>query len=120
MSEFTPIPSDDELGKWVRDAWVHWAKTQTWRSPDPRWLVPWEELQQDGMDREADREIGKALWEHFTAITDLSRERDRYLGVLRQWPYRFCSPQQYSRGHRSAPKTKDRTREIFGGTNDDI
>jgi len=92
MSEFTPIPSDDELGKWVRDAWVHWAKTQTWRSPDPRWLVPWEELQQDGMDREADREIGKALWEHFTAITDLSRERDRYLGVLRQWPYRFCSP----------------------------
>lgn len=47
----------DELGRFVREAWVRWAQTQP--NPKPSWLVSYEEL--DEADKEADRQIGETL-----------------------------------------------------------
>ncbi len=53
------ISSDarDNLGRVVREAWVNWAKTQTYCKDS--WLVPWNDLSEN--DREADRQIGEAV-----------------------------------------------------------
>lgn len=54
----TPLPYDrDTLGRFVREAWVRWARTQP--DPKPSWLVPYDLL--DEPDKEADRQIGEAL-----------------------------------------------------------
>jgi hypothetical protein len=47
----------DFLGERVREAWVRWAETQP--NPKPHWLAPWSELGE--ADREADRQIGRAI-----------------------------------------------------------
>lgn len=53
-----PLPFDrDQLGRFVREAWVRWAETQP--SPKPSWLVPYDELAES--DKEADRQIGEAV-----------------------------------------------------------
>lgn len=56
------MPSDaaerEELGKLVRDVWIHWAKEQP--DPKPSWLLPWEAMAED--DREVDRRIGEMLY----------------------------------------------------------
>ena len=53
-----PLPfSRNELGRFVREAWVRWARTQP--NPKPSWLVPFDELSEP--DREADRQIGEAV-----------------------------------------------------------
>jgi hypothetical protein len=53
----------DKLGRVVRDAWVRWAKMQP--DPKPSWLVPYDELSEP--DREADRQIGIAVFDHLNA-----------------------------------------------------
>lgn len=53
-------PSDDELGREVRDAWVAWAREQPDVAEHPSWLVPWEGLAE--RDKDADRRIGRALF----------------------------------------------------------
>lgn len=56
-----PLPFDREtLGRFVREAWVDWARTQS--NPKPSWLVPYEMLTE--ADKEADRRIGEfvARW----------------------------------------------------------
>jgi hypothetical protein len=63
-----PPWSRDDLGRFVREAWVRWAKTQP--SPKPSWLVPWEELAEP--DKEADRQIGEAV-ARWTLIGDAAR-----------------------------------------------
>lgn len=53
-----PIPIDrEQLGRFVREAWVRWAKTQP--NPKPSWLVDYDELSEP--DKEADRQIGEAV-----------------------------------------------------------
>jgi chromosome segregation ATPase len=47
----------DDLGRFVREAWVRWAKTQS--SPKPAWLVDYDGL--DEADKEADRQIGEVV-----------------------------------------------------------
>jgi hypothetical protein len=47
----------DELGRFVREAWVRWAKTQP--NPKPSWLVDYDDL--DEADKEADRQIGEVV-----------------------------------------------------------
>jgi hypothetical protein len=54
----SPRPSDDELGRQVRDEWVAWAREQP--DPKPSWLVPWDDLAE--RDKDADRRIGRALF----------------------------------------------------------
>jgi hypothetical protein len=51
-----PYPRD-QLGWFVREAWIRWAKTQP--NPKSSWLLPYEELSEP--DREADRQIGEAV-----------------------------------------------------------
>lgn len=51
------LPTPDDLGRIVREAWVRWAKTQP--APKPHWLVPYDELGEP--DKEADRQIGMAV-----------------------------------------------------------
>lgn len=58
----------DEYGKLVREAWVQWAEQQP--NPKASWLVAWEELSE--ADKEADRCIGEALFNHFaTTIREI-------------------------------------------------
>lgn len=47
----------NQLGRVVREAWVHWATQQ----PEPKqsWLVPYDDLSE--ADKEADRQIGEAV-----------------------------------------------------------
>ncbi|NTA27453.1 hypothetical protein [Allorhizobium ampelinum] len=47
----------DTLGRFVREAWVRWAQSQT--NPKPSWLVPYDDLSE--ADKEADRQIGEAV-----------------------------------------------------------
>ena len=65
-SVMTRRPSDEELGRMVRNVWLAWA----WGQPDPKpsWLVPWEDL--DEGQRAVDIAIGRALFDH-GAITAL-------------------------------------------------
>lgn len=52
------LPYDrDTLGRFVREAWVRWAKTQP--APKTSWLVDYDELSEP--DKEADRQIGEAV-----------------------------------------------------------
>ena len=52
------LPFDrEQLGRFVREAWVRWAETQP--NPKPSWLAPYDELSEP--DKEADRQIGEAL-----------------------------------------------------------
>jgi hypothetical protein len=50
----------DKLGRVVRAAWITWALTQP--DPKPSWLVPYDELPEP--DKEADRQIGAAVFDH--------------------------------------------------------
>ena len=54
-----PAEPRELAGRYVRQAWVEWAREQ----PDPKasWLLPWEEL--DDGQREVDMRIGAALFE---------------------------------------------------------
>jgi hypothetical protein len=64
-----PLPFDrDQLGRFVREAWVRWARTQ----PDPKasWLVPYDQLSET--DKEADRQIGEAV-ARWTLIGDAAK-----------------------------------------------
>lgn len=64
-----PLPFDrDQLGRFVREAWVRWAQTQP--NPKPSWLVSYDEL--DEPDKEADRQIGEAI-ARWTLIGDAAR-----------------------------------------------
>lgn len=64
-----PIPIDrEQLGRFVREAWVRWAKTQP--NPKPSWLVDYDELSEP--DKEADRQIGEAV-ARWTIIHDAAR-----------------------------------------------
>lgn len=52
------LPFDrDTLGRFVREAWVRWAREQP--DPKPSWLVGYDELDED--DKEADRHIGESV-----------------------------------------------------------
>ncbi len=63
------IPYDrDQLGRFVREAWVRWAKTQP--SPKSSWLVPYDDLSEP--DKEADRQIGETI-ARWTLIGDAAR-----------------------------------------------
>lgn len=72
-----PLPFDrNQLGRFVREAWVRWAQTQP--NPKPSWLVPYDELSEP--DKEADRQIGEtvARWTLIgdaAAITSLPEPR---------------------------------------------
>jgi hypothetical protein len=58
MTEETSSPFDrDQLGRFVREAWVRWAETQP--SPKASWLLPYDDLSEP--DKEADRQIGEAV-----------------------------------------------------------
>lgn len=64
-----PLPFDrDQLGRFVREAWVRWAEAQP--NPKPTWLEPYDALPEP--DREADRQIGEAV-ARWTLIGDASR-----------------------------------------------
>jgi hypothetical protein len=64
-----PLPFDrDQLGRFVREAWVRWALTQP--DPKPSWLVPYDELSEP--DKEADRQIGETI-ARWTLIGDAAR-----------------------------------------------
>jgi hypothetical protein len=60
--------SRDELGRFVREAWVRWAQRQP--APKPSWLVPYDELSE--ADKEADRQIGETV-ARWTLIGDAAR-----------------------------------------------
>ena len=53
----------ERLGMEVRAAWVTWAVCQP--NPKPSWLEPWDKLSE--ADKEADRQIGEALYRSITA-----------------------------------------------------
>lgn len=57
----------ESLGRVVREAWVKWAGTR--RDPKPRHLAPYDQLSEE--DKEADRQIGLAVFDyvvdHFNA-----------------------------------------------------
>lgn len=64
-----PLPfSRDQLGRFVREAWVRWAQTQP--NPKPSWLVPYDDLSEP--DKEADRQIGEAV-ARWTLFGDAAR-----------------------------------------------
>jgi hypothetical protein len=84
-----PLPFDrDQLGRFVREAWVRWALTQT--SPKPSWLVPYDNLSEP--DKEADRQIGEAIarWTLVgdaasQAFNDRSDKLDRAARAVETW-----------------------------------
>lgn len=51
-------PTRDQLGRFVRDNWLLWARAQP--KPKPSWLVEWEHLAEP--EKEVDRLIGEALY----------------------------------------------------------
>lgn len=64
-----PLPFDrDQLGRFVREAWVRWAEQQ--EAPKPNWLLPYDELSES--DKEVDRQIGEAV-ARWTLIGDAAR-----------------------------------------------
>lgn len=63
------LPFDrDTLGRFVRNAWIRWARQQP--NPKPSWLVSYDEL--DEADKEADRHIGESV-ARWTLIGDAER-----------------------------------------------
>jgi len=54
------VDDRDVLGRIIREAWMTWAQEQP--SPKASWLVPYDELAES--DKEADRQIGKAIASH--------------------------------------------------------
>lgn len=53
-----PLPFDrDQLGRFVREAWVRWAERQP--NPKQSWLVQYDDLSE--ADKEADRQIGETV-----------------------------------------------------------
>lgn len=64
-----PLPFDrDQLGRFVREAWISWAKVQP--HPKPSWLVPYDALSEP--DKEADRIIGERV-ARWTLVGDAVR-----------------------------------------------
>lgn len=64
------LPVDREtLGRFVREAWVHWARKQP--DPKPSWLVPYDDLAE--ADKEADRQIGEAVAKWTLIHADVAR-----------------------------------------------
>lgn len=72
----TERPSDDELGRAVRDEWVAWARDQ----PDPKlsWLVPWDDL--DEGQRAVGIRIGRTLFD-LGAVTAVRIRHEIELGM---------------------------------------
>jgi hypothetical protein len=69
MNGARQLPFDrDQLGRFVREAWMRWAQTQP--NPKPSWLVPYDDLAEP--DKEADRQIGEAV-ARWTLIDDAAR-----------------------------------------------
>jgi hypothetical protein len=62
----TGRPSDENLGRMVRDEWVAWAREQP--DPKPSWLTPWDGL--DEGQRAVDIRIGRVLFD-YGALTAL-------------------------------------------------
>ncbi len=63
------LPFDrDQLGRFVREAWVRWAETRP--NPKPSWLVPYDDLSEP--DKEADRQIGETV-ARWTLVGDAAR-----------------------------------------------
>jgi len=69
--------SRDDLGRFVREAWVRWAETQP--NPKPSWLIPYTELSE--VDKEADRQIGEAV-ARWTLIGDAANAADPICALL--------------------------------------
>jgi hypothetical protein len=67
----TGRPSDEDLGRRVRDEWVAWARGQP--DPKPSWLVPWDGL--DEGQRAVDIRIGRALFD-LGVMTALAIQRE--------------------------------------------
>lgn len=61
----------EELGREVRDAWIHWALEQ--ENPKPSWLTAWEDMNEP--DREVDRIIGERLYV-LGALNEVYRDAD--------------------------------------------
>lgn len=59
----------DALGRYVRAAWITWARTQP--DPKPSWLVPYDELPEHL--KEADRCIGEAVWTAKNVMDTIAR-----------------------------------------------
>lgn len=53
------MPSDDGLGRMVREVWVEWAQEQP--TAKPSWLCTWDEI--SARDREVDCRIGRRLYD---------------------------------------------------------
>src|SRR3990167_119406 len=75
------LPTREDGGRIVREAWVAWAQKQPTRKPS--WLIPWSEL--DETDREADRCIYDALlarlrpvWERMERQVNASVAKEVY------------------------------------------
>ena len=82
MDGSRPLPFDrDQAGRFVREAWVRWARTQP--NPKPSWLVPYDDL--DEADKEADRQIGEAV-ARWTLLCDAERaaNRDPFMPALEE------------------------------------
>jgi chromosome segregation ATPase len=58
----------DTLGRYVREAWIRWARIQP--NPKPSWLVEYDDLPEP--DKEADRQIGECI-ARWTLIGDAAR-----------------------------------------------
>lgn len=50
----------EELGMVVREAWIRWAEQQP--APKKSWLLPYNQLSEE--DKEADRQIGEAVFRY--------------------------------------------------------
>ncbi|MGV2135195.1 hypothetical protein GOZ83_19520 [Agrobacterium vitis] len=85
----------DTLGRFVREAWVRWAKSQT--NPKPSWLVPYDDLSE--ADKEADRQIGEAVarWTMIgnaarsAQVQDMAENAEEVKPVLTQVRYQLVS-----------------------------
>lgn len=62
LQRFQTPPDPDILGQIVREAWVKWAKNQP--DPKPSHLLPYADISEE--DREADRQIGMAVFCYIT------------------------------------------------------
>ena len=70
------MPSREDLGRLVRQAWVQWAYEQPVRKPS--WLVPWCDLSEP--QREVDRRIGERI--ATVVADDLRTQRDELVAAL--------------------------------------